>query len=54
MNNINNNEQIIQQMDETTHKFLNKVKLKNESSFEYYDIYKPLIYPEFSYTKKIS
>ena len=54
MININNNEQIIQQMDEITHKFLNKVKLKYESSVEYYDIYKPLIYSEWTYTKKIS
>ena len=50
---INNNELIIQQMDDITHKFLNKVKLKYESSNEYYDIYKPLIYSEWSYTKKI-
>ena len=50
---INANEQIIQQMDVITHKFLNKVKLKYETSNEYYNIYKPLIYSEWTYTKKI-
>ena len=47
------NEQVIQQMDTLTNKFLNKVKFKYESSNEYYDIYKPLIYSEWNYTKKI-
>ena len=32
------NEQVIQQMDTLTNKFLNKVKFKYESSNEYYDI----------------
>ena len=36
-------------MDVITHKFLNKVKLKYETSNEYYNIYKPLIYSEWTY-----
>ena len=53
INNIKMNEEIIQQMDNLTQKFLNKVKIKYESSDEYYEIYKPLIYSEWTYTKKI-
>ena len=51
--NIERNEEIIQQMDKLTNKLLNKVKLNYESSNEYYEIYKPLIYSEWTYTKKI-
>ena len=50
---LNKNEEIIQQMDNLTNKFLNKVKLNYESSNEYYEVYKPLIYSEWTYTKKI-
>ena len=52
-NNLSINEEIIQQMDNLTKKFLNKVKIKYESSEEYYEVYKPLIYSEWTYTKKI-
>ena len=40
-------------MDTLTNKFLNKVKFKYESSNEYNDINKPLIYSEWNYTKNI-
>ena len=53
ISNININEEIIQQMDPLTNKFLNKVKIKYETSNEYYEVYKPLIYSEWTYTKKI-
>ena len=52
-NDLSINEEIIQQMDNLTKKFLNKVKIKYESSEEYYEVYKPLIYSEWTYTKKI-
>ena len=53
LSNLNINEEIIQQMDPLTNKFLNKVKIRYETSNEYYEVYKPLIYSEWTYTKKI-
>ena len=50
---VNKNEEIIQLTDPITQRFLNKVKDKYNSSDEYYEIYKPLIFSEFYYVKKI-
>lgn len=50
---IQKNEEIIQLTDPITQRFLNKVKDKYESSDDYYEIYKPLIYSEYSYVKRI-
>ena len=50
---IKKNEEIIQLSDPITKRFLNKVKDKYESSDDYYEIYKPLIFSEFNYVKRI-
>ena len=50
---VKKNEEIIQLMDPLTQRFLNKVKDKYESSEDYYEIYKPLIFSEFKYVKSI-
>ena len=47
------NEEIIQSIDPIIQRFLNKVKDKYVSSDEYYEIYKPLIFSEYKYVKKI-
>ena len=50
---VRKNEDIIQLTDPITQRFLNKVKDRYESSEEYYEIYKPLIYSEYNYVKRI-
>ena len=50
---VKKNEEIIQLSDPITKRFLNKVKDKYDSSDEYYEIYKPLIFSEFNYVKRI-
>lgn len=50
---VKKNEEIIEQVDILTNKYLNKVKDKYESSDEYYNVYKPLILAEFNYAKKL-
>ena len=47
------NEEIIQLTDPITQRFLNKVKDRYDSSDEYYEIYKPLIFSEYKYVKNI-
>ena len=50
---IRKNEEIIQLIDPITQRFLNKVKDKYDSSEDYYEIYKPLIFSEMNYVQRI-
>jgi hypothetical protein len=52
-NQIREKQKLLKDFNEFIHRKLNKVKLKYDNKYDYYEIYKPLIVADYLFTKKI-
>ena len=50
---ISERQKILQEYDDIMNRKLNKVKLKYENKYDYYEIYRPLIVADYLYTKRV-
>ena len=50
---VRKNQKLIKEFNEAATRKLNKVKLKYDNKYDYYQIYKPLIVADYLYTKQI-